>query len=162
MRVHHIWIVSIGLSLAPLSPALADSCFSASETRALLFRTWQQEFSIAALYCHELFPESTIKPHYQTFVIRFNRKLEQNASKLRQAFDRVGLDMDRWMTQVANHASDRVFHDPDFCVRADQELDQALDLRDADLDLLAEASAGLRYPVNVCEAAQDQMEIYRR
>lgn len=129
----------------------ASNCFTADEARAAHFRTLQQEFNVAALNCRSIDPnDSSIASRYNVFVARFDTPLQSNASALRGHFKRSGGNLDRWMTQVANDAGQRVVTDPDYCQRASDILDKVLAQEIAAAEGLATETASYRMNVPVC------------
>lgn len=128
-------ILCLGLISAGTAQAAASSCFTPDEAKAAHFRTMLQEFNVAALNCRSTDPSfPSVSERYNSFVGKYGDKLQQNALAIRSHFKRAGGNLDQWMTRVANDAGQRVMTDPDFCQRASDVLDVAMEKQAAELD----------------------------
>ena len=124
------------------------SCFTPDEAKAAKFRAMQQDFNVAALNCQSVDPNDptpSIRDRYNNFVGLFGGTLQDNARTLKAHFSRSGGNFDRWMTQVANDAGQRVMSDTEFCQRAADNLDKALALPSHELENFADGVTPASY-----------------
>ncbi|MDY0240901.1 MAG: hypothetical protein RBR34_01855 [Rhodospirillaceae bacterium] len=144
-------IMLCGVLSVPMVAQAGPSCFTESEARAAHFRILQQEFNVAALNCRSIDPkDSSIASRYNVLVSRIDAPLRANAQTLKGHFSRAGLNFDRWMTQVANDAGQRVMNDPSYCQRASDILDQALVSDPFAVEDLAVRNISHHLDVSVC------------
>lgn len=119
----------------------ASSCFTPTEAKAAKFRAMQQEFNVAALNCQSVDPNDptpSIRDRYNSFVSSNGSLMQDNARSLKAHFSRVGGNFDRWMTQIANDAGQRVMTDTEFCQRASDNLDKVMALPSTEQETFAD------------------------
>jgi hypothetical protein len=110
--------LSAALCAAVLSSASAlsaPSCFTTPEVEAANLRVLQQQFNVAALNCQTTDPELTFRLRYNQFVERFSPQLQKNGEVLSKHFGKGSGELDRWITHIANRASQMVLNNADFC-----------------------------------------------
>lgn len=135
--------------------AAPTACFTPDEAKAAQFRTLQQEFNVAALNCRSIDPnDPSIADRYNVFVGKFGGKMQDNAQALRHHFTRAGGNFDAWMTRVANDAGQRAVTDPDYCQRASDDLDKALQGNADAIDAVAATNSSVRMGVPMCGEAR--------
>lgn len=128
--------VFVFASLVAATVQAGPTCFTPDEAKAAHFRTMQQEFNVAALNCQSVDPNDpnpSVRDRYNQFVTRFGDAMQSNAQILKAHFSRAGGSFDRWMTQIANDAGQRVMDDPMYCQRTSDNLDKALTLSSPEL-----------------------------
>jgi hypothetical protein len=132
------------------APAIANaSCFTDAEWRAAHVKAMQLDLQVAALECADV-QGASYTNEYNSFVQRFNDRLAAEAKILKAHFQRVfggqsGKELDIFVTNVANAASDRSMKDMSFCANSAGMFRDALAiekpaLEDAALQHLADHS----------------------
>ena len=132
----------LALSLVKAPIAAAAQCVSASELEARQVRLLQTELMVAALSCRhgEAYDYSE---QYNAFVNKFRGSLQHHASVLKQEYRRSygaqhEVVLDRYVTQIANDASQRSIHAPNYCTTVRPLFDEVLGLKASELPRFSE------------------------
>ena len=109
------------LALAPRIAAGAD-CFTETEWRAAHVRVLQTELNVAQLECGNV-AGANYDTQYKGFIDKFKDRLKADALLLRAHFKRLfgksyETEMDKFVTKLANDASDRSMKDLKFCANS--------------------------------------------
>ena len=125
-----------------LAPTLARAeCYTEQEWQAAHVRILQTELNVAQLTCSNV-PDHSYDAQYGTFVARFGDRLKAAGTALRAHFRRVyggasEAQLDRFVTRVANEASDRSMSSTTPCADAAPLFQQVLATDNAGFSQLA-------------------------
>jgi hypothetical protein len=122
------------LAWALVGPQMAmAACPSQAERDAHQVRLLQTELMVAALSCKQ--GEVRVYDNqYNAFVTKFRGSLQQHAAVMKEEYRRsYGAKheavLDRYVTQIANTASERSMHAPNYCSTVGPLFDQVLALK---------------------------------
>jgi hypothetical protein len=93
------------LTASAAFPALASSCVSPAEARAMQVRQLHVQLQVASLNCRG--DDPSLPSKYALYISRFGTPLADNAKVLRGHFAKNGGNIDRYMTVLANDESQR-------------------------------------------------------
>jgi hypothetical protein len=145
--------------------AWASTCFTPEEAAAARVRAVQLEFNVVALNCRTVDPSAddpTFSIRYNDFVRRFDSVLEDNAKRLKAHFNRVGGNLDAWMTRLANETDQTVHRDSGFCQSAWDNLERSLTIEPAQLEPFAAELKETVPGVTVCTPAVSRGGAHRK
>jgi hypothetical protein len=114
----------------PPSPPVANTrayCYNASDLDVIRSRMVQQEFVVATLQCQTRGGARAFEGQYASFINKYQSELNSNARALTQVARAKRLNVDVFVTEVANRTAQRAPTDPEFCSRNKRALDWALD-----------------------------------
>jgi hypothetical protein len=117
--------------------AAMAACPGQPEREAHQVRLLQTELMVAALSCKHG-EASAYGEQYNAFVTKFRGPLKQNAAVLKAEYRRSygakhEAALDRYVTQIANAASERSLHLPNYCLAVGPLFDQVLALKASEL-----------------------------
>lgn len=114
----------------PPSPPVANTrayCYNESDLTTVRSRMVQQELVVATLQCQNPGGTRAFEGHYASFISKYQSELVTNARALAQVARAKRLNVDVFVTEVANRTAQRAPVDPQFCSRSKRALDWALD-----------------------------------
>jgi hypothetical protein len=129
--------VALASALGAAPVAASAACPSQPERDAHQVRLLQTELMVAALSCTRD-GASAYAPQYNAFIAKFRASLKQHAAVLKEEYRRAygakhEAALDRYVTQVANAASERSLQMPNYCVTVGPLFDQVLALKSGEL-----------------------------
>lgn len=101
------------LTVSAALPVSAASCVNPAEARALQVRQLHVQLQVASLNCRT--DDPSLPGKYASYIHRFGGALSDNAKVLRGHFARSGVNMDRYMTVLANDESQRAHLVENYC-----------------------------------------------
>jgi hypothetical protein len=139
------------------APAAEAACATASEIAARRVRLLQTELMVAALSCRRD-DGFQYGEQYNAFVTKFRGPLKQHASVLKQEYRRTygakhQAYLDRYVTEIANDASERSLHAANYCASVRPLFDEVLTLKASDLPRFSERIETAQLPPAVACAA---------
>ncbi|MFN4016991.1 MAG: hypothetical protein ACK4JB_16765 [Reyranella sp.] len=128
---------------APVKPAAADYqapvpppppagqiraiCYNAADLEAVRVRMVQQELNVITLQCQGPGGVRAYEKVYTDFIGKYRAELASNLSSLSQVARRKRLNVDVFVTEVANRTAQRAPTDKEFCSRGKRAFDWAMD-----------------------------------
>lgn len=126
------------LTASTAASALAASCISPSEARALQVRQLHIQLQVASLNCRT--DDPSLPGKYATYIYRFGSQLNENAKILRGHLSRQGVNIDRYMTSLANDESQRAHQIDGYCESHVPLFDKLHALKASELEHFAAAT----------------------
>lgn len=126
------------LTASTATSALAASCISPTEARALQVRQLHIQLQVASLNCRT--DDPSLPGKYATYIHRFGGQLNENAKILRGQFSRQGVNIDRYMTSLANDESQRAHLVDNYCESHVPLFEKLHALKPAELEHFAAAT----------------------
>jgi hypothetical protein len=114
----------------PPSPPAANIraiCYNAADLATVRARMVQQELVVATLQCQNQGGSRAYEAQYGSFIGKFQSELSSNSRSLTEVARRKRLNVDVFVTEVANRTAQRAPTDREFCSRSKRALDWALD-----------------------------------
>jgi hypothetical protein len=124
--------------MSAAAPALAGGCVNPAEARAMQVRQLHVQLQVASLNCRT--DDPSLPGKYASYIHRFAGPLQDNAKVLRGHFSRVGGNMDRYMTSLANDESQRAHLVDGYCESHTPLFDKLASLKPGELEHFAAAS----------------------
>ena len=114
----------------PPSPPAANIraiCYNAADLATVRARMVQQELVVATLQCQNPGGSRAFEAQYGSFIGKYQSELSSNTRALQDVARRKRLNVDVFVTEVANRTAQRAPVDKEFCSRSKRALDWALD-----------------------------------
>jgi len=114
----------------PPSPPAANIraiCYNTADLATVRTRMVQQELVVATLQCQSQGGSRAYEAQYGSFISKFQSELSTNSRSLSEVARRKRLNVDVFVTEVANRTAQRAPTDREFCSRSKRALDWALD-----------------------------------
>ena len=116
---------------APVPPSppagqIRAICYTEADLAIVRSRMVQQELVVATLQCQGPGGSRAYETQYGSFVSKFSGELATNTRSLQQVAGRKRLNVDVFVTEVANRTAQRAPVDKEFCSRSKRALDWAL------------------------------------
>ncbi|MBX9943338.1 MAG: hypothetical protein K2Y40_04590 [Reyranella sp.] len=102
-------------------------CYNAADLAVVRARMVQQELVVATLQCQNPGGSRAFEALYGSFIRKYQAELNTNARAISEVARRKRLNVDVFVTEVANRTAQRAPADREFCSRNKRALDWALD-----------------------------------
>ena len=117
---------------APVPPSppagnIRAYCCNAADLAVVRARMVQQELVVATLQCQNPGGSRAFEGQYGAFIGKYQSELSSNSRALSEVARRKRLNVDVFVTEVANRTAQRAPVDREFCSRSKRALDWALD-----------------------------------
>jgi hypothetical protein len=124
---------------APVPPSppagnIRAYCYNAADLAVVRARMVQQELVVATLQCQNPGGSRAFEAPYASFISKYQSELSSNSRSLSEVARRKRLNVDVFVTEVANRTAQRAPTDREFCSRSKRALDWALDPKVASLN----------------------------
>ena len=114
---------------APATPVAANIkaiCYNVADLATVRSRMVQQELVVATLQCQGPGGSRAYEAQYGSFISKYSAELASNTNALKQVAGRKRLNIDVFVTEIANRTAQRAPVDKEFCSRSKRALDWAL------------------------------------
>jgi hypothetical protein len=114
----------------PPSPPAGNTrayCYNAADLAVVRARMVQQELVVATLQCQNPGGSRAFEGLYASFIGKYQSELGSNSRALSEVARRKRLNVDVFVTEVANRTAQRAPVDREFCSRSKRALEWALD-----------------------------------
>jgi hypothetical protein len=101
-------------------------CYNSADLTTVRSRMVQQELVVATLQCQGPGGSRAYEAQYGAFIGKYSGELASNTNALKQVAGRKRLNIDVFVTEIANRTAQRAPVDKEFCSRSKRALDWAL------------------------------------
>ena len=101
-------------------------CYNPADLTTVRSRMVQQELVVATLQCQGPGGSRAYEAQYGSFISKYSAELASNTNALKQVAGRKRLNIDVFVTEIANRTAQRAPVDKEFCSRSKRALDWAL------------------------------------